>query len=201
MSTFGVNVDCSNHYHALDTETNTTCHWDAEEEEWEPCSRQPCPNRYENTFNASPNDRYQPIHRPAPPTRVGRINTPTTSTPVLPLAPIEPLVPAVTETTANPDIEIQSVTEEDMSSAQDVCDAILELTKNQTELQDAVSDLVSSTTKSVGKPQNYNRKQGEDAWRFLAAFELWANSVPALSTDRKKKITSAITYLEGAAAI
>ncbi|GAW02077.1 hypothetical protein LENED_003707 [Lentinula edodes] len=202
-STFGVNVDCSNHFHALDTVTNTTCYWDAEEEEWEPCSRQPCPNRYENTFDASPTDRYQPIHRPAPPARVGRISTPTTSTPAPPLASAEPLAPAVTETTADPDIEIQSIPEEDMSSAQDVRDAITELTKNQAKLQDVVSELVSglSTTKSVGKPQNYNGKRGEDARRFLAAFELWANSIPALSTDRKKKITSAITYLEGDAAI
>lgn len=90
-----------------------------------------------------------------------------------------------------------------MSSAQDVRDAITELTKNQAKLQDVVSELVSglSTTKSVGKPQNYNGKRGEDARRFLAAFELWANSIPALSMDRKKKITSAITYLEGDAAI
>ncbi|KAJ3871755.1 hypothetical protein F5051DRAFT_445864 [Lentinula edodes] len=166
-------TDCSNHFHALDTVTNTTCYWDAKEEEWEPCSRQPCPNRYENTFDASPTDRYQPIHRPAPPARVGRISTPTTSTPAPPLAPAEPLAPAVTETTADPNIKIQSIPEEDMSSAQDA------------KLQDVVSELVSglSTTKSV------------------AAFELWANSIPTLSMNHKKKITSAITYLEGDAAI
>ncbi|KAJ3846131.1 hypothetical protein EV368DRAFT_89519, partial [Lentinula lateritia] len=87
---------------------------------------------------------------PAPPARVGRTSTPTTSTPALPLTPTEPSAPAVTETTADPDIEIQSVPEEDMSSSQDVRDAIMELTKNQAKLQDVVSDLVSglSTTKS-----------------------------------------------------
>ncbi|KAJ3855011.1 hypothetical protein EV368DRAFT_80014 [Lentinula lateritia] len=39
MSTFGVNIDFSNHYYALDTETNTTCHWDAEEGEPAPSTR------------------------------------------------------------------------------------------------------------------------------------------------------------------
>ncbi|KAJ3851638.1 hypothetical protein EV368DRAFT_12036, partial [Lentinula lateritia] len=66
-----------------------------------------------------------------------------------------------------------------------------------------VSNLVSglSIIKSVGKPQNYNKKRGENIQCFLAAFELWANSVLTHSTDCKKKITSAITYLEGDAAI
>ncbi|KAJ3872447.1 hypothetical protein F5051DRAFT_445168 [Lentinula edodes] len=142
MSTFGVNIDCSNHFHALDTVTNTTCYWDTEEEE------------------------------PAPPARIGWISTPTISTPAPPLAPAEPLALAVTKTTADPDIKIQSIPEEDTSSAQDA------------KFQDVVSELVSglSTTKSV------------------AAFELWANSIPALSMDRKKKIMSAITYFEGDAA-
>ncbi|KAJ3811249.1 hypothetical protein F5876DRAFT_76028 [Lentinula aff. lateritia] len=210
-STFRVNIDCFNLFHALDTETNTDCYWDAKDEEWKPCSRQLCPNRYNNTFNGKPNNYYQLIHKLALPSRVGHISTPITSTSVLPPTPMEPSAPAVietaanshTETTADSDIEIQSVPEEDMSSVQDVRDAIAELTKNQAKLQDAVSDLVSgfSTTKSVGKLQNYNGKKGEDAQRFLAAFELWANSVPTLSMDCKKKITSAITYLEGDAAI
>lgn len=53
----------------------------------------------------------------------------------------------------------------------------------------------------MAKPQNYDGKRSNDARRFLAAFELWAHQVPSLWNDNEKRIKSAISYLEGEAAI
>lgn len=53
----------------------------------------------------------------------------------------------------------------------------------------------------MAKPQNYDGKRSDDAWRFLAAFELWSHQIPSLRSDDEKRIKSAISYLEGEAAI
>ena len=75
--------------------------------------------------------------------------------------------------------------------------------EEEADLQNVVSDIAknTNTNKGVGKPQNYDRKQSDDARCFLAAFELWAQGVQALADDEKKRIKSAISFLEGEAAI
>lgn len=89
-----------------------------------------------------------------------------------------------------------------MSLPQDLIAALGSLVNNQNNLQNTLSALVNtiSTNKNVAKPQNYDGKQGEEARRFLASFELYANSIPALN-DHKKKITSAISFLVEDAAL
>jgi hypothetical protein len=78
-----------------------------------------------------------------------------------------------------------------------------DLATNQTALQTALTSIVQSlnTNKGVSKPQNYDGKRSDDARRFLAAFELWADGIPALASDDQKRIKSAISFLEGDAAI
>ena len=77
------------------------------------------------------------------------------------------------------------------------------LVANQTNLQKVLSTLTNqlSTNKGVSKPQNYEGKRSDDACRFMAAFELWARGVPALANSDQERIKSAISFLEGEAAI
>lgn len=80
--------------------------------------------------------------------------------------------------------------------------ALRALADNQTGLQNALTHLLnqSSSAKGVAKPSNYDGKRGDDARRFLAAFNLYADNIRGLD-DYKKRITSAISFLEGDAAI
>lgn len=89
-----------------------------------------------------------------------------------------------------------------MASVQDIQNLIAQLVNNQTQLQSAVQNIANhvSTNKGVSKPQNYDGKRSDDARRFLAAFELWVSGIPALA-DEEKRIKSAISFLEGDAAI
>ncbi|KAE9396256.1 hypothetical protein BT96DRAFT_1040613 [Gymnopus androsaceus JB14] len=84
----------------------------------------------------------------------------------------------------------------------DILTLIQQLAQNQTSFQNAISTIVgnTNTSKGVGKPQNYDGKQSDDAHCFLAAFELWAQGIPSFS-DEEKLIKSAISFLEGEAAI
>ncbi|KAF5378053.1 hypothetical protein D9757_011535 [Collybiopsis confluens] len=71
-------------------------------------------------------------------------------------------------------------------------------------LQQVVTDVVTSmnNNKGVSKPHNYNGVGSEDARRFLAAFEVWAQGVPNLrSLTGNEPVKSAISFLEGDAAI
>ncbi|KAF5372732.1 hypothetical protein D9757_011643 [Collybiopsis confluens] len=71
-------------------------------------------------------------------------------------------------------------------------------------LQQIVQDVVTSmnNNKGVSKPHNYNGVGSEDARRFLAAFEVWAQGVPNLrSLTGNEPVKSAISFLEGDAAI
>lgn len=83
----------------------------------------------------------------------------------------------------------------------DLANAIHQLVTNQTQLSQAITNLATHTGKSISKPAAYNGMRGDDARRFMAAFELYANTIPSLSTDYQKRITAAISLLEGDAAI
>ena len=85
----------------------------------------------------------------------------------------------------------------------DVTKALENLATNQTAPQTALQTVVQglSTNKGVSKPQNYDGKSSEDARRFLAAFELWSQDIPRLAHNGPERIKSAISFLEGDAAI
>lgn len=86
--------------------------------------------------------------------------------------------------------------------SQDLAQLMQLLVTSQTQLQTIVANMASNQqSKTVAKPSNYDGKRGDDARRFLAAFNLYADSVPALKAEYKKKITSAISFLEGDAAV
>lgn len=88
-------------------------------------------------------------------------------------------------------------------SAAELQNLISQLASNQTVLQTTLTSIVNSlnTNKGVGKPQNYDGKRSNDAHRFLAAFELWSSGIPSLASDQQNCIKSAISFLEGDAAI
>ncbi|KAF5355378.1 hypothetical protein D9757_014592 [Collybiopsis confluens] len=91
-----------------------------------------------------------------------------------------------------------------MATGQDVLNALNTLATNQTALQQVVTDLVTNmnSSKGVSKPHNYNGIGSEDARRFLAAFEVWAQGIPRIRTlTGHKPVKSAISFLEGEAAI
>ncbi|KAF5392593.1 hypothetical protein D9757_002091 [Collybiopsis confluens] len=75
--------------------------------------------------------------------------------------------------------------------------------QQQTTLTNTVTDMTNnmSTNKGVSKPQNYDGKRSDEARCFLASFALWARGIPALMADDRKLIKSAISFLEGDAAI
>jgi hypothetical protein len=87
-------------------------------------------------------------------------------------------------------------------SNQELMEAIASLAMNQNNLQTTFAALLEnmSTNKNVAKPQNYDGKQGEEARRFLASFELYANSIPSLK-NHQKRIPAAISFLTGDAAL
>ncbi|KAF5391698.1 hypothetical protein D9757_002335 [Collybiopsis confluens] len=89
-------------------------------------------------------------------------------------------------------------------TGQDVLNALNNLATNQAALQQVVTDLVTNmnSNKGVSKPHNYNGIGSEDARRFLAAFEVWAQGIPNLrALTGNKLVKSAISFLEGDAAI
>ncbi|KAF5369617.1 hypothetical protein D9757_010444 [Collybiopsis confluens] len=91
-----------------------------------------------------------------------------------------------------------------MATGQDVLNALNTLATNQTALQQVVTDLVTNmnSNKGVSKPHNYNGIGSEDARRFLAAFEVWAQGIPRIRTlAGHEPVKSAISFLEGEAAI
>ncbi|KAF5346210.1 hypothetical protein D9757_014055 [Collybiopsis confluens] len=91
-----------------------------------------------------------------------------------------------------------------MATGQDVLNALNTLATNQTALQQVVTDLVTNmnSSKGVSKPHNYNGIGSEDARRFLAAFEVWAQGIPRIRTlTGHEPVKSAILFLEGEAAI
>ncbi|KAJ3991078.1 hypothetical protein F5050DRAFT_1874365 [Lentinula boryana] len=196
MPTFGVNSDCSNSYHAFDTLEH-----------------------FERDYD--PTGRHIHISRPVSPvvpeptavfTRVGRSSNPSShASPALvitiitapelesdpesepePITAPEPeLIPETTpETRQNPNSEMTH-----NFSLQDLGNMIGQLAHNQTQLQSVVSSMVGniSTNKGVSKPQPHNGKR--------TAFELWANGVQTLQTNEGERIKSAISFLEGDAAI
>ncbi|KAJ3991213.1 hypothetical protein F5050DRAFT_1716272 [Lentinula boryana] len=88
-------------------------------------------------------------------------------------------------------------------SLQDLGNLIGQLARQQSELQTVVSSMVGNinTNKGISKPQPYDGKRSNDACRFIAAFELWANGVQTLRTNEGECIKSAISFLEGDVAI
>ncbi|KAF5348934.1 hypothetical protein D9757_015256 [Collybiopsis confluens] len=91
-----------------------------------------------------------------------------------------------------------------MATGQDVLNALNTLATNQTALQQVVTDLITNmnSNKGVSKPHNYNGIGSEDACRFLAAFEVWAQGIPRIRTlTGHEPVKSAISFLEGEAAI
>ncbi|KAF5364403.1 hypothetical protein D9757_011914 [Collybiopsis confluens] len=141
----------------------------------------------------------------APPPRFGRTSNPTSSraSPALiapfPRRPVDTdivisavgqaLIPTRAESVPEPirvdtppNPPIQPDPEMAQISGQDVLRAINDLATNQATLQQIVQDVVTSmnNNKGVSKPHNYNGVGSEDARRFLAAFEVWAQGVPNL---------------------
>ena len=77
------------------------------------------------------------------------------------------------------------------------------LAQQQQALQTTVTDIASNmgTSKSISKPQPYDGKRSDDARRFMAAFELWSQGISSLRGRNEERIKSAISFLEGDAAI
>ncbi|KAF5366359.1 hypothetical protein D9757_011478 [Collybiopsis confluens] len=177
------------------------------------------------TFEQNPSTSSLPIT--APPLRFGRTSNPTSSraSPALiapfPRRPVDTdvvisavgqaLIPTRAESVPEPirvdtppNPSIQPDPEMAQISGQDVLRAINDLAANQAALQQVVTDVVTSmnNNKGVSKPHNYNGIGSEDARRFLAAFEVWAQGVPNLrSLTGNEPVKSAISFLEGDAAI
>ncbi|KAF5382319.1 hypothetical protein D9757_008484 [Collybiopsis confluens] len=177
------------------------------------------------TFEQNPPTSSLPIT--APPPRFGRTSNPTSSraSPALitpfPRRPVDTdvvisavgqaLIPTRAESVPEPirvdtppNPPIQPDPEMAQISGQDVLRAINNLATNQATLQQIVQDVVTSmnNNKGVSKPHNYNGVGSEDARRFLAAFEVWAQGVPNLrSLTGNEPVKSAISFLEGDAAI
>ncbi|KAF5366475.1 hypothetical protein D9757_013598 [Collybiopsis confluens] len=177
------------------------------------------------TFEQNPSTSSLPIT--APPPRFGRTSNPTSSraSPALiapfPRRPVDTdvvisavgqaLIPTRAESVPEPirvdtppNPSIQPDPEMAQITGQDVLRAINDLAANQAALQQVVTDVVTSmnNNKGVSKPHNYNGVGSEDARRFLAAFEVWAQGVPNLrSLTGNEPVKSAISFLEGDAAI
>lgn len=191
----------------MDTERNVHYHRDPDDNNWEKCTTQPCPNHHSNpaehSFN---NSRYT--------------NVPTTPEPE-PEPELRSVTPEPPHTITAPPSEDDEDEDEDSASehsehsehepiipepeptmSADLAQALHALVQNQQGLQTALTSLLSQSgnAKGVAKPSNYDGKRGDDARRFLAAFNLYADNIPSLS-DYKKRITSAISFLEGDAAI
>ncbi|KAF5385448.1 hypothetical protein D9757_005320 [Collybiopsis confluens] len=177
------------------------------------------------TFEQNPPTPSLPIT--APPPRFGRTSNPTSSraSPALiapfPRRPVDTdvvisavgqaLIPTRAESIPEPirvdtppNSPIQPDPEMAQISGQDVLRALNNLATNQAALQRVVTDVVTSmnNNKGVSKPHNYNGIGSEDARRFLAAFEVWAQGIPNLrALTGNKPVKSAISFLEGDAAI
>ncbi|KAF5349743.1 hypothetical protein D9757_014551 [Collybiopsis confluens] len=177
------------------------------------------------TFEQNPPTSSLPIT--APPPRFGRTSNPTSSraSPALiapfPRRPVDTdvvisavgqaLIPTRAEsvpepirvdTPPNPPIQPDPVMAQ--VTGQDVLRALNDLATNQAALQRVVTDVVTSmnNNKGVSKPHNYNGIGSEDARRFLAAFEVWAQGIPNLrALTGNEPVKSAISFLEGDAAI
>ncbi|KAF5337558.1 hypothetical protein D9757_015394 [Collybiopsis confluens] len=171
------------------------------------------------TFEQNPSTSSLPIT--APPPCFGRTLNPTSSraSPALiapfPRRPLDTdivisaveqaLIPAKAESLPEP-IRVDTPPNPEMAqiSGPEVLRAINDLATNQAALQQIVQDVVTSmnNNKGVSKPHNYNGVGSEDARRFLAAFEVWAQGVPNLrALTGNKPVKSAISFLEGDAAI
>ncbi|KAF5370421.1 hypothetical protein D9757_013144 [Collybiopsis confluens] len=110
--------------------------------------------------------------------------------------------PIRVDTPPNPPIQPNPVMAQ--VTGQDVLRALNNLATNQAALQRVVTDVVTSmnNNKGVSKPHNYNGIGSEDARRFLAAFEVWAQGIPNLrALTGNELVKSAISFLEGDAAI
>ncbi|KAF5378699.1 hypothetical protein D9757_010786 [Collybiopsis confluens] len=110
--------------------------------------------------------------------------------------------PIRVDTPPNPPIQPNPVMAQ--VTGQDVLRALNDLATNQAALQRVVTDVVTSmnNNKGVSKPHNYNGIGSEDACRFLAAFEVWAQGIPNLrALTGNEPVKSAISFLEGDAAI
>ncbi|KAF5369733.1 hypothetical protein D9757_012001 [Collybiopsis confluens] len=174
------------------------------------------------TFEQNPSTSSLPTT--APPPRFGRTSNPTSSraSPALiapfPRRPLDTdtvisavgqaLIPAKAESLPEPirvdTPPIQPNPEMAQISSPEVLRAINDLATNQTALQQVVTDLVTNlnSNKGVSKPHNYNGIGSEDARRFLAAFEVWAQGIPRIRTlAGHEPVKSAISFLEGEAAI
>ena len=108
----------------------------------------------------------------------------------------------VTSIPENP-IPLHTSTMSQQPTIADVVNVMAQMSQTQRALQNTVRDMTKaiSTNKGVSKPQNYDGKRSEEARRFLPAFELWSQGVPDLVADEQKRIQSAISFLEGEAAI
>lgn len=102
----------------------------------------------------------------------------------------------------DPNLESISIPKPEPTMSIDLIQALQALAKNQTDLQQAVTTLLSqsSNTKGVTKLSNYNGKCGNDARHFLTAFNFYADNIPNL-VDYKKCITSIISFFEKDAVI
>ncbi|KAF5381146.1 hypothetical protein D9757_009454 [Collybiopsis confluens] len=110
--------------------------------------------------------------------------------------------PIRVDTPPNPPIQPNPVMAQ--VTGQDVLRALNDLATNQAALQRVVTDVVTrmNNNKGVSKPHNYNGIGSEDARRFLAAFEVWAQGIPNLrALTGNEPVKSAISFLEGDAAI
>jgi hypothetical protein len=96
------------------------------------------------------------------------------------------------------------------ASAQVIRDAINALVQNQIDMQNAIIAIAVNTSSTMTTnaaitssepPVQYGGQRGDDVRSFIAAFELWASGNATLNTSYKKKIESALSYLENDAAV